>query len=240
MIFLRSALFNLLFFSWTIVLVFGGLPVLVLPRRCLIFLQRFWARGMTGLLEHVVGITAEIRGREHVPPGASIVASKHQSAWETMIYVLLLRDPSFVLKREILFLPIFGLYVWKADLVPIDRKSGMKALRRMLRSAQQAKEEKRPIVIFPEGTRVAPGSHHPYHSGIVALYHQLRLPVVPVALNSGLFWGRRRFLKRPGKIVLEFLPPIPAGMKKAAFLAELEQKIEGATDKLLGETEKAE
>ncbi|PCJ59393.1 MAG: 1-acyl-sn-glycerol-3-phosphate acyltransferase [Rhodospirillaceae bacterium] len=239
MIFLRSALFNLLFFGGTTFLAFACLPILLLPRRYLICLQRFWTGGMAWLLSHVVGITAEIRGREYLPEGAFLVASKHQSAWETMAYVFLLRDPSFVLKREILLIPVFGLYVRKAGLVPIDRTRGVAALRRMLRSAGKAAEEGRPIVIFPEGTRVAPGSHSPYHAGIVALYTHLHLPVVPVALNSGLYWSRRSFLKRPGKIVLEFLPPIPEGLGKSAFLEEVEQRIEGATDRLVAEAEGA-
>ena len=188
---------------------------------------------MAWLLEHVVGITAEIRGREHLPSGPYIIASKHQSAWETMAYVFVLENPSFVIKREILFIPIFGLYVWRAHLVPIDRKAGTVAIRRMLRRAKEVLAEGRPIIVFPEGTRVAPGSHRPYHPGIVALYSHLHVPVVPVALNSGLFWRRRSFIKRPGKIVLEFLPPIPSGLEKKAFLAELERRIEGATTKLL-------
>jgi len=239
MIFLRSALFNLLFFGGTTFLAFACLPILLLPRRYLICLQRFWTGGMAWLLAHVVGITAEIRGREHLPEGAFLVASKHQSAWETMAYVFLLRDPSFVLKREILLIPVFGLYVRKAGLVPIDRTRGVAALRRMLQSAGKAAKEGRPIVIFPEGTRVAPGSHRPYHAGVVALYKHLHLPVVPVALNSGLYWSRRSFLKRPGKIVLEFLPPIPEGLGKSAFLEEVEQRIEGATDRLVAEAEGA-
>jgi len=235
MTFLRSACFNVLFFGWTAMLALVCLPILLLPRRYLLHLEKFWTRSMAWLLAHVAGITTEIRGREQLPKGPFLVASKHQSAWETMAYVFLLRDPSFVLKREILSIPIFGLYVWKAGLVPIDRKRGVKALRRMLQSARNTVEEGRPIVIFPEGTRVAPGSHRPYHSGVVALYRHLHLPVVPVALNSGLFWRRRSFLKRPGKIVLEFLPPISAGLEKTAFLAELEARIEAATTKLLQE-----
>ena len=233
MIFLRSAIFNLLFFGWTAILAFGFLPLLLLPRQKQIFLQRFWTRSMAWLLEHVVGITAEIRGRKHLPSEPCIIASKHQSAWETMAYVFVLDNPSFVIKREILFIPIFGLYVWRAHLVPIDRKAGIIAVRRMLQRAKEVLAEGRPIIVFPEGTRVAPGSHRPYHPGIVALYSHLHVPVVPVALNSGLFWRRRSFIKRPGKIILEFLPPIPTGLRKEAFLAELERQIEGATTKLL-------
>ncbi|MGB1548165.1 MAG: lysophospholipid acyltransferase family protein [Alphaproteobacteria bacterium] len=233
MIFLRSVLFNLLFFGWTAVLAIGFLPLLLLPRQSHIFLQRFWVGSVAWLLEHITGITAEIRGRENLPSGPCIIASKHQSAWETMAYVSILNNPSFVIKREILFIPIFGLYVWRANLIPIDRKAGAAAVRKMLRHAKDVLAEGRPIVVFPEGTRVAPGSRRPYHPGIVALYSHLSVPVVPVALNSGLFWRRRSFLKRPGRIVLEFLPPIPAGLEKKAFLAELEQRIEGATAKLL-------
>jgi len=188
---------------------------------------------MAWLLEHVVGITAEIRGREHMPSGPCIIASKHQSAWETMAYVFILDNPSFIIKREILFIPIFGLYVWRAHLVPINRKAGVRAVRQMLRRAREVLSAGRSIIMFPEGTRVAPGSHRPYHPGIVALYSHLHVPVVPVALNSGLFWRRRSFIKRPGKIVLEFLPPIQAGLEKKAFLVQLERRIEDATTELL-------
>lgn len=233
MIFLRSTIFNLLFFGWTAILAFCFLPLLLFPRKKQIFLQRFWTKSMAWLLEHVVGITAEIRGREHMPSGPCIIASKHQSAWETMAYVFILDNPSFIIKREILFIPIFGLYVWRAHLVPINRKAGVRAVRQMLRRAREVLSAGRSIIMFPEGTRVAPGSHRPYHPGIVALYSHLHVPVVPVALNSGLFWRRRSFIKRPGKIVLEFLPPIQAGLEKKAFLVQLERRIEDATTELL-------
>ncbi len=236
-LFLRSALFNLLFFGWTAILAIVCLPILLLPRKYLGFLQLFWSRSMLWLLKHVVGITTEIHGREHLPDGACLIASKHQSAWETVAYVTILREPSFVLKREILFIPIFGLYVWKARLVPINRQAGAKALRRMLRSASEAAREARPIVIFPEGTRVAPGCRRSYQAGIAALYQHLNLPVVPVALNSGLFWSRRSFVKWPGRIALEFLPPISPGLNKRNFLAALEKQIETASARLLAAKE---
>ncbi len=160
---------------------------------------------------------------------------KHQSAWDTLAVPVLFGDVGIVIKRELLWIPCYGWYARKAGMIPVDRGAGAAALRGMLGRARAVMAEGRPIVIFPEGTRTAVGTRRPYHPGVAALYTQLDLPVVPVALNSGLFWPRRSFLKRPGRIVVEALAPLPPGLERKAFLAELQSRIETATERLIAE-----
>jgi 1-acyl-sn-glycerol-3-phosphate acyltransferase len=181
----------------------------------------------------MAGLRYRVRGQRLTSP--AIYASKHQSAWDTMVFQILVLDAAFVLKRELLWLPLFGLYVWRGRHVAIDRAAGGQALRRMLKDGDRAQAEGRSIVIFPEGTRTAPGADAPYFPGVAALYKRLGIPVVPVALNSGLFWGRRSFIKRPGTITLEFLEPIPPGLDRATFEATLRERIEAGSKRLLAE-----
>jgi 1-acyl-sn-glycerol-3-phosphate acyltransferase len=232
----RALLFNAGFYLWTAVLGVLALPVLLMKRKKALALGRIWAGGSMALLRWTVGLTWEMRGRGNLPPGAAIVAVKHQSAWDTIVLPLLFRDFAVVLKRELLWIPVYGWYAKRLAAIPVDRAAGAPALRRMLADAAGPKREGRPIVIFPEGTRTAPGARRPYHPGVAALYKQLGVPLVPVALNSGLFWGRRAFLKRPGRIVLEFLPPIPPGLERRAAMAQLQERIEEATGRLCAES----
>jgi 1-acyl-sn-glycerol-3-phosphate acyltransferase len=235
MIVLRSLIFNLAFFLWAIVLGSLGLPLLLLPRRAAVLLGRLWSAGTMRLLRHIVGLEHELRGLDRVPRGACIVAMKHQSAWDAVILSVALDDPVPVVKRELLRLPIYGWYMGRAGAIAIDRGAGAAALRGMVVAARRAAAAGRPIVIFPQGTRVAPGTRLPYQPGVAALYRALALPLVPAAVNSGLFWGRRAFIKRPGRIVLEFLDPIPAGWGRQRLMAELEWRIETATAALEAE-----
>jgi 1-acyl-sn-glycerol-3-phosphate acyltransferase len=235
MTWLRALLFNLGFYLWTLALGILALPVLLGPRQWSMALGRFWAAGTMRILRWTVGLSWELRGAEHLPPGAAIVAMKHQSAWETIALPLIFGDPAVVLKRELLRVPFYGWYAGRASAIPVDRGAGAAALRRMVAAAAAPARDGRPIVIFPEGTRTAVGQRRPYHPGVAALYRQLGLPLVPVAVNSGLFWGRRAFLKRPGRIVAEILPAIPAGLDRRAALAELERRIEDATARLVEE-----
>lgn len=228
MLVLRSLAFNIAFIAWTAVVATACLPALALPREATYAVSRFWARGALALLAGIVGLRHEVRGREHLPEGAAIVAVKHQSAWETIAFALLIPRFAGVYKRELLWIPIYGWYMWRAAMIPIDRSAGVGALRKMLRKARAAAADKRPIVVMPEGTRVAPGTKRPYHSGVAALYLDLGLPVVPVALNSGYFWGRRAFVKRPGTIVFQFLEPIAPGLDRTAFMELLQERIETA------------
>lgn len=229
---LRSAAFNLLFFGWSIGFALLFWPLLVLPARRIAWLGRLWARGALAFLAWTVGLRHEVRGLAHRPHGAAIVASKHQSAWDTIVFFLLHDRMAYVLKAELLLIPIIGWYLARVGMIAIDRRGGASALRRLVAHARTAAAEGRTIIIFPEGTRTAPGMHRPYQPGVAALYAQLGLPVVPVALNSGRYWRRRGFFKRPGKIVLEYLEPIPPGLDRTMFTATLETRIEEAMERL--------
>jgi 1-acyl-sn-glycerol-3-phosphate acyltransferase len=235
MIWLRSLVFNLCFFLWAAVLGTLGLPLLLLPRRAAVALGRIWSSGTVWLLRRIVGLEHQVRGADRLPRGACIVAMKHQSAWDAVILSIALDDPVPVVKRELLRLPIYGWYMGRTGAIAIDRRAGAAALRGMVAAARPAAAAGRPIVIFPQGTRVAPGARLPYQPGVAALYRALTLPLVPAAVNSGLFWGRRSFIKRPGRIVLEFLDPIPAGWRRQRLMAELERRIETATAALEAE-----
>ncbi len=233
MILLRSLLFNLLFYGWTALAVVGGLPTLVLPYAAVRWLRHHWVRGALAILRATVGIGFEIRGQ--VPSGCVLIASKHQSAWDTLVWGLLIPNSAIVLKRELLWVPLFGWYCLKTGMIPVDRAGGSQALKKMLRSAETAARAGRPIVIFPEGTRTAPGSRRDYLPGVAALYRHLKVPAVPVAVNSGLYWPRRTFLKHPGTIVIEFLAPIDPGLDRRTFMTRLESAIESASLALLEE-----
>ena len=238
MLVLRSLAFNVAFFGWTLAMVIAALPALGLPRRFMVAMVRAWVRGTLGLMRRLVGQHVEIRGRDLVPGGACIVASKHQSVWETLIVNVVLEDPAIIVKRELYAIPGFGWELRAAGMIAIDRRGGAGALREMVRDARDAAAQGRPVVMFPEGTRTAPGASAPFHPGIAALYATLGVPVVPAAVNSGLFWPRRGFVKRPGTIVMEFLPPIEPGLERRAFVSRLEATIEDATRRLIAAANK--
>lgn len=229
---LRSLLFNVAFYVWTTVLSIVLMPVLLLPRPATFWTSRLWARGVVALLAGIVGLRHQVRGTENVPEGPVIYAVKHQSAWETLLFALLVPRFAGVFKKELLLIPIYGWYMWRADMIPIDRGAGAGALRRMLRAARRAVAAGRSIVVMPEGTRTAPGEKRPYHPGVAALYLDLGVPVVPAALNSGSFWARRAFIKRPGLITIEYLEPFPPGLDRKTFMKRLEERIEAASDRL--------
>lgn len=230
---LRSLVFQLFFYIWTLLFAFAGLPLLIAPWRWMMRFGTVWSAGSLWLLRVCAGLDHEVIGRENLPPGPVIIAMKHQSAWDTFAAPLLFRDPAMVIKRELGFLPFYGWYAIKSGMIPIDRKGGAKALKRMIAACEEAMAQGRPIFIFPEGTRTAVGTKVPYQAGVAALYTRLNVPIVPVAVNSGLFWGRRQFLRRPGRITVEILPAIAAGGERRAVLAELEKRIENATTRLV-------
>ena len=231
----RSFLFNAAFYANLIVWMLAALPLLLAPRMALMRVAQGWARSNLWLLGTIAGTRVEIRGREHIPPGGLLVASKHQSLWETFALATLFDDPTFVLKRELMWIPLFGWFLWKADMVPIDRRAGSSALREMTRRARDEVAHGRQLLIFPEGTRRPPGAEPAYKYGIVHLYEKLGVPCVPVALNSGLFWPRRSFIRRPGTIIVEILAPIPPGLPRDAFFRTMTQQIEEASNRLLAE-----
>jgi 1-acyl-sn-glycerol-3-phosphate acyltransferase len=226
---LRSVLFNLLYGLWTAGMHIICLPLLFASRGAVQAAGGIWIDGTLWLLKHVAGIGYRVTGTEHLPSTPAIYASKHQSAWETLFLSRYLDYPAFVLKKELLSIPLFGWFLKKAGMIAVDRKGGASALRSMARQATETLESGRSILIFPEGTRVAPGQTKPYQPGVAALYTQQKVPVVPVALNSGLFWGRRAFIKKPGTVVVQILPPIPPGLDRKAFMRDLESRIEPAS-----------
>ena len=238
MILVRSILFNLGYWVWTACLGVAGLPLLLLPRAASVRLSEIWTGGILWWLRVSVGLRYVVRGRENLPAAPVIVAMKHQSAWETLALNHILGDPAIVYKRELNWLPLVGWYIHKAGMIAIDRKGGAAALKRMIVAARRVLADRRPIVIFPEGTRGPVGARLPYQPGVGALYAGLGLPLVPVALNSGLFWSRGAFTKRRGCITVEFLPTIPPGVPRRQAMAELEQRIEEATARLVAAPER--
>ncbi|MCC5978360.1 MAG: 1-acyl-sn-glycerol-3-phosphate acyltransferase [Salinarimonas sp.] len=235
MLILRSLAFNLAYYLNLFVWMVLCLPVLALPRRVFMRVARAWARSSLWLLKMIAGTEVDFRGLEKIPAGGMIVASKHQSLWETFALLVILDDPAYVLKRELMWIPFFGWYAWKARSVPVDRKGGSQALKEMNARARAEIAAGRQIIIFPEGTRRQPGAPPAYKFGVAHLYAKLGAPCLPVALNSGMYWPRRRFIRHPGTIVVDVLDPIAPGMTRDVFFAELQSRIEGATNALLEE-----
>jgi 1-acyl-sn-glycerol-3-phosphate acyltransferase len=236
----RSILFVVLFYVTTTLFVVIGSPLLFGPRRLAMAALAVHARFELFLLRTIVGTHMEVRGQDEVPEGPCLVASKHQSAWETFALIPLFRDPALLMKRELFWIPFHGWFSRKFQMIPVDRDKGPAALRRVLREAKKRIADGREIIIFPEGTRRPPGAPPDYKTGIALLYEALNVPCVPVALNSGVFWPRRSWRRSPGTVVVEFLEPIPPGLPKAEFLARLKDSIETASDRLLAEAKTTE
>jgi 1-acyl-sn-glycerol-3-phosphate acyltransferase len=235
-LFARSLIFNALFYVNMVVRMIAALPTIALPRAFMLGVLRRYSRSSLWLLRVVCGVTVEWRGREKLPHGAYIVACKHQSLWETFALFMLLPDPTYVLKRELMWIPLFGWLATKARMIPIDRGARAAALARMAAAARRELGSTRQIVIFPEGTRRAPGAKPRYLPGVAYLYAETGLPCVPVALNSGLFWPRRTLRRYPGTVLVEVLDPIPPGLDKRAFLERLQSVLEEATARLVRES----
>jgi len=235
MIIARSLLFNVLFYLHLIVWMFISLPSLVLPGRYVWYFTRGWAKSSAWLLRVVAGTKVEVRGLENVPKTGCILASKHQSMWETVSLFEYFDRPAVILKRELMFIPMFGWYALKTRMIPINREKGSTALKGMLGRAKEELANGRPILIYPEGTRRPAGAPPAYKFGVAKLYADLGVPVVPIALNSGLYWPRREFRRFPGTIILEILPPIAPGLSTEAFLVELQNAIEPVANRLLVE-----
>jgi 1-acyl-sn-glycerol-3-phosphate acyltransferase len=238
LVIVRSAIFNVLFYLNLLVHFVIAIPTLVLPRMAIVRLAMSWGRTNNWLLRACCNIKTEYRGLEKIPPGALLVASKHQSLWETFALLWLFADPAFILKRELQWVPFFGWYAMRAGMIPVDRGRGAQALGEMTERARAELARGRQIVIFPEGTRRAPGAEPSYKFGIAHLYGETGMPCLPIALNSGLFWPRRSFMRYPGTIVVEVLDPIPPGLSKAEFATRLQQDIEAATARLVAEGER--
>jgi 1-acyl-sn-glycerol-3-phosphate acyltransferase len=232
---LRSILFNVVFYLVLAAYLVVAIPSLVLPRWGILGLARHWGRMNLVLLRIICGIDVAWRGVAKIPRGAVLVASKHQSIWETFALLTVLPEPTFILKRELLWIPFYGWYARHAGMIPVDRGGGKAALVAMSAQARAALLEGRQIVVFPEGTRRAPGAEPKYKIGIAHLYAEGVAPCVPIALNSGLFWPRRKFLRYPGTITVEILDPIAPGLALDAFFARLQADIETACARLIAE-----
>jgi 1-acyl-sn-glycerol-3-phosphate acyltransferase len=233
LIFLRSLVFNILFYVVFLLWSLVALPTFVMPRAAMLKVASWWARSNILLMRAICGIKVEFRGVEKIPRGPLIVASKHQSMWETISLLRFFEAPFFVVKRELKFIPLFGLFIIKTDMVAIDRSKGGRAMLAVMRRAEEEVRHGRQFVIFPEGTRTAPGAPPHYKAGIGLIYTDCGVPVLPVALNSGLFWPRRTFMRYPGTLVVEFLDPIPPGLKRDEFLKRVESTIEEATNRIV-------
>jgi 1-acyl-sn-glycerol-3-phosphate acyltransferase len=235
-IILRSVLFNLLFYLNLAILLIVAIPTLVMPRWAIIGLAKVWGRTSLWLLRAVCGIGVEWRGLEKIPPGGLLVAAKHHSTWETFALLTQLPEPTYVIKRELTWIPFFGWYALHGGMIPVDRGAGKSALAGMMDGARAAFAQGRQLIIFPEGTRRPAGAEPKYKFGVAHLYAEAGVPCMPVALNSGLFWPRRRFLHFvPGTITVEFLDPIPPGLERNQFFTKLQEEIETATARLIAE-----
>lgn len=232
---IRSIVFVAAFYVVTALFLLLGSPLLLAPRSWAMAGLRAHGHATLWLLRWIVGTEMEVRGREHLPDGAYLVAAKHQSAWDTIALTTVFPDPALVMKAELLKIPVYGWFCAKFGMIPIQRETGPSALRRMLKAARERADDQRQILVFPEGTRRPPGAPPDYKPGILLLYDALQRPCVPVALNSGHFWPRNSLIRRPGKIVVDILPPLPAGLPRKAFRSELISAIEGRTAELLCE-----
>ncbi|MBN9061708.1 MAG: 1-acyl-sn-glycerol-3-phosphate acyltransferase [Rhizobiales bacterium 65-9] len=235
MIFLRSLLFNAAFYANMIVWMILILPSLALPRAAFFAAVGAWVKSSLWLLRVIAGVRVEIRNPDKIPKGPAIVAAKHQSFLETFALVGCLGDPVIILKRELTWIPLFGWYLRKARMVPVDRGARGRALDQAARGAREEMAKGRQLLIFPEGTRRPPGATPAYKYGVAYIYDLVKFPVTPVGLNTGLFWPRRAFIRRPGVATIEFLDPIPAGLGREEALAAIQAGIERSSDRLLQE-----
>ncbi len=234
MVAVRSALFIALFYLWSAVVSVVCTPLLLGPPGPILGMLRVWSAGVVGLLG-ICGVRVEIRGREHVPTGAALVAPKHQCMFDVFAQFGVLPASAFVMKKELMWIPWLGWYARRVRNIVVDRQAQAAALRKLVREAKDRFAEGRQVVIFPEGTRTAPGRPGDYKPGIAALYREIDVPVHPVATNSGVHWPAHGFLRRPGTIVFEYLEPIPPGLKRAEFMRTLRDRVEAASEKLLRE-----
>ena len=232
-IFLRSLVYNVLFYLvlafWLIV----AIPTFVMPRWGILIVARCWARSSIFLMRLICNTKVEYRGLEKIPKGPLIVASKHQSMWETFALLQFFEQPLFIVKRELKWIPFFGWYLIKTDMIGIDRSAGGRSLIEMARRAGDEVRRGRQLIIFPEGTRTAVDAPPRYKTGVAQIYVDCGVTCLPVALNSGLFWQRRTFTRYPGTLVVEFLDPLPPGLTRKEFIARVSTVIEEATSRLI-------
>lgn len=237
MLIVRSIVFNVLFYANTVFWLLVGLPTFFMPYWAIVEVAKAWGRVNLVLLRWVANIDIEVRGIEKIPQGGLIIAAKHQSAWETFALLPLFNIPLFIVKRELMWIPIFGWLMAKGRMVPVDRSAGSQALVDMTERARIEIGHGRQLIIFPEGTRRPAGAEARYKYGVAHLYATADVPCVPIALNSGLFWPRRSILRHPGTVLVEVLDPIMPGLEKEVFFKRLQDIIEEATARLIAESE---
>jgi len=232
---LRSLAFHAAFYLTTVLFMVAGLPLFFAPRRWVLWVWKLYASTVILLLRWIAGIAMNVRGLERLPTGGCIIASKHQSAWDTIAPMAYLPDPAVILKKELMDIPLYGQFARKLGMIPVRRDRGAVALREMARDAGTRAEDGRQIFIFPEGTRRPPGAPPDYKPGVVMLYEELDVPCVPLAVNSGLFWPRNAWRFKPGTVIMEFLEPIQPGLTRDAFRRRLIEETERATARLVAE-----
>ncbi|MDP3739823.1 MAG: lysophospholipid acyltransferase family protein [Hyphomonadaceae bacterium] len=239
MIFLRSLLYQFWFYLSMGLIGLPVLPFALASRDVSMKAIKFWARTQSAALYVLCGIKTEFRGLHNLPPGASIIAMKHQSTYDTIAPFLFIEDPAYILKKELLKLPVFGTYASRVG-IAIDRSGGVRTMKNMLKAAKEAGANGQQIVIFPEGTRQPVDAPTELKPGVVAMYNDLAIPCVPVALNTGLCWRGSGFLRRPGHVVFEVLPPIEPGLERRALTQRLKEALDPATARLVAEGRKAQ
>ena len=239
MIALRSIIFNVIFYINLILFLVLGSWLLLARRIWAIRALQAWAKSSLWWLKIICAINIEVRGHEHILAGPCLVAGKHQSLWETFAVLPLFDDPCMVLKRELTFIPFFGWFCLKFKMIAVERSAGSAALRKLVARGKEEVARGRAIIIMPEGTRRGVDDAPDYKPGAAALYNALGVPCVPFGLNSGLFWPRRKFLRNPGTIVVEFMPVIPAGLPRKEFQQRLQTAIETNSTKLISEARAA-
>ncbi len=230
---LRSGLFKVIFYLWTALFCILYIPLFWLPRNGLIEFQRIWSYGVRVLLRVIMNIKIEIRGQDHVPVGGALIAMKHQSSLDTFVMHTIVSHPAFVMKKELLKIPLYGRFCLNTGMIPVDRDGGLKALKGLMQDSSKAIEDERQLIIFPEGSRTLPGDHIEYQSGIFGIYKYTKHPVIPVGLNSGVYWPKKGHLAAGGTIIFDFLKPIEAGLGKDEFMNALENSIETSSRALL-------
>lgn len=238
MIYLRSLIFNVLFYTTLALGCILASIVGLFSRKATIPMWNFFLMPLCCSYLRICGISIEIRGKENIKQEGVIYAVKHQSAIETYCLSSYITKATFILKKELTYIPIFGWAQAFYGMIAVDRSAGGATLKRLLKEAKERIKNGRPIIIFPEGTRTKPGLTTEYKPGLVFLYQNLNVPVIPVALNTGLFWEKNSFLRRPGKIIIEFMEPMPLGMEKKDFMRSLQGRIEAKCAELNAESAK--
>jgi 1-acyl-sn-glycerol-3-phosphate acyltransferase len=232
-IFLRSLVYNVLFYLLLVFWIVVAMPTYLMPPSAFMGVAKAWARSSIWMMRLICNTKVEYRGLDKIPKGPLIVASKHQSMWETFALLQFFDRPLFIYKRELAWIPFFGWYLVKSRMIGVDRGGGMRSLMEMARRAPKEIRGGRQLIIFPEGTRRPVDAPPAYMTGVGQIYVNSGVACLPVALNSGLFWPRRNFMRYPGTLVVEFLDPLPPGLSRKEFTARISSSIEDATNRLV-------